>query len=122
MSTATAQHRFVPARAFGSIVVSVWRPWRGSAARFADSQVIALREDGLANEDIYVASREARQLNFGHYETQILHRNRDHPFWSSRAGGTAQVPFLPDARSQVRAFFPGPRRQDRHPRSRLVFR
>jgi len=37
--------------------------------RFANLQVIALREDGLANEDIYVASREARQLNFGHYET-----------------------------------------------------
>src|SRR6267143_6322553 len=120
MSTAAAP--LPPARAFGSIVVSVWRPWRRSAARFVDWQVIAFREDGLANEDIYVASREARQLNFGPYETQILHRSRDHPFWSPRAGGTAQVPFLPDARSQVRAFFPGPCRQDRHPRSRLVFR
>jgi len=40
---------------------------------FADWQVIALREDGLANEDIYVASREARQLNFRHMKRQILH-------------------------------------------------
>src|SRR6266478_7415570 len=115
MSTSTAP--LPSSAAFGSIVVSVWCPWRGSAARFADSQVITLREDGLANEDIYVASREATQLNFGHYETQILHRCRDDPFWSPRAGGTAQVPFLPDARFQVRAFFPGPCRQDRHPRS-----
>src|SRR5258708_38530121 len=54
-------------------------------------------ETRAGQESICLASLEARRLNFGPYETGIRIPRHDRIIWFPGAGGTAQVPFLPDA-------------------------
>src|SRR5437016_9636006 len=66
-------------------LIDCWSPFRFQ--QWSDYRQSTLR----------VARRDERQVNFGSYETQILRRSRDHPFWSSAPRRTTQSPFLPDA-------------------------